>query len=146
MGDPPGQSLPIHPLTQIFLCRPWGHFLPILSSPSSSYIGPHLVILIVSLTQIFVPTNTISRQPWTLQYLDISKNMYQPSTFKYLRCGICQKSHKWHLQRIFLGGRVKISRTNAKIYLICEICLIQASVLTKQLEWVCIWVDNCTKM
>ena len=45
----------------------------------------------------------------------------------------------------YFWARVKFSRIIANKYPTCEICWNQARVFTKQLEWVCIWVDNCTK-
>ena len=45
----------------------------------------------------------------------------------------------------YFWARVKYPRTNAKNYSICEICRIKARFFTKQLEWACVWVDNCTK-
>ena len=41
--------------------------------------------------------------------------------------------------------QVKLSWITAKTYLNCEICRIQARVFTKQVDWVCVWIDNCTK-
>ena len=44
----------------------------------------------------------------------------------------------------YFWAHVKLSRINAKNYPICAFYRIQAWVFTKQLQWVCIWVDNCT--
>ena len=48
----------------------------------------------------------------------------------------------WNLSKVALVEFLKI---NAKNIPICDICRILAWVCTKQLEWVCIWVDNCTE-
>ena len=42
-------------------------------------------------------------------------------------------------------GSGKISKNWRKKYNICKICQTSARVFTKQLEWICNRVDNCTK-
>ena len=49
-----------------------------------------------------------------------------------------------HLCKTVLAS-AKIVKNKRKNHSIYEICLILAGVFTKQLEWVCIWVDNCFK-